>query len=257
MDKIRKALKLTLGLCISAISMALITMPPLTIIGIPTLIAGLGMSYDGLMKKDLKHNIFKVSRKNNELIENPLRIDRFIKCILGKNKVKNFLSESMDCFNQLDVYENNKKVRYTMKSHGFTKKRLEELQSLGYIEKLESKVQSNGKKKSFFFENLAMGNFKNLFKKKEKFDISFELTGKSFKNEEINKYIDYVVNKHNKPVEKNNKPVENKKVFQTQQEDKSSNMEIDTRTKIVELKKIREELINSREESIDRSINMR
>ena len=256
MNKIKKALKLVLGLGISAVSMALIAMPPLTIVGIPTLIAGLGMSYDGLMKKDLKHNIFKVSRKNNELIENPFRIDRFIKCALGKNKVKNFLSESMDCFNQLDVYENNEKVRYTMKSHGFTKKRLEELQSLGYIEKLESKVMDNGKKKSFFIENLAMGNFKNLFKKKEKFNMSFELTGKSFKNEEINKYIDYVVNKHNKPVE-NIKPVESKKVVQVSQEDKYNDREIDTRTKIVELKKIREELINSREENIDRSINMR
>jgi len=200
MEKLKKIIKLISGLGIASASLIIsLSFPLLTIVGIPTFIIGLSMSYDGLMKKDIKHNIFKVSKNENELIENPFRIDRFIKCMFGKNKVKNFLNESMNCFKQLDVYENNQKVKYKMKSHGFTKKRLEELQKLGYIENLETKVMYNGKKKSFFLENLAMGNFKQLFKKKEKFEMNFNLTGKSFYNEEIQKYVDYVVNKHNLP----------------------------------------------------------
>ena len=253
MDKLKKVIKLISGLCIAAISGALVLTPPLTVIGVPALIISLGMTYDGLMKKDLKHNIFKVSRKNNELIENPFRIDRFLKCLFGRNKFKNFLNESMDCFKQLDVYENEQKVKYTMKSHGFTKKRLEELEKMGYIENLESKIMYNGKKKSFFLENLAMGNFKKLFKKKEKFEMSFNLTGKSFYNEEINNYVDYVINKHSaKPLENmNNNSSNNISINREKNEiNKIDNKETtklnDIRDTIVDLQKRREELLNSK-----------
>ena len=55
MDKLKKVIKLISGLCIAAISGALVLTPPLTVIGVPALIISLGMTYDGLMKKDLKH----------------------------------------------------------------------------------------------------------------------------------------------------------------------------------------------------------
>jgi len=266
MGKFKQTIKLISGLGVSVISGILVVTPPLTIIGVPGLITGLGMSYDGLMKKDLKRNIFKVSRKENELIENPFRVDRFIKCALGKDKVKNFLNESMNCFRQLDVYENDTKVKYTMKSHGFTKKRLEELQKMGYIENLEIEPMYNGKKKSFFLENLAMGNFKQLFKKKQKFKMQFNLTGKNFYDKEVDDYVDYVVNKHKDTSNSNDfmskYNIENNNSSNVINSSNITNIgrentqEMDTHTKIIELKKVREELLNSNENNFDNQINM-
>ena len=238
MEKIKRILKITGGVILTSSSVIISSVfPPFLIPGIPLMIGGLGISYDGFMKQDLKKSVFKVNN-DNKLVENPFKIGKSISLMTKKDKVRNFLNESINAFKQLKVEENNNKITYKMETHGFVKKRLEELQQLGYLENVESKVQDNGKEKSFFLENLGMGNFKNLFKKKKKYDITFNLTGKSFDNNyiELSNYMDSVVNRK-KEQQKINKREEVKK------EEKSE--------RIIQI----EELQRRRQEIIDNSIN--
>lgn len=191
MEDAKQFLKLVGGLVGAAVSIALIASPPLTLIGIPLLFPSLEMAYNGTMKKDIKGIPFKVDR-HNKLVENPFGIIHSIKYALRKDKTENFMNDFIKSMSALTPGE-----EYKTDSHYFTLKRLQELQELGYIEDLQSEVKYGGKKQSYFIENIAMGNFRHPFKKKEKIAISFKVTGKDFNSEEIQDYVTALVNRKN------------------------------------------------------------
>lgn len=196
MKTLKKIVKLIVGLPVAVVSSVLITMPPLTLIAIPLFIEGVGLINDAISKQDTKNSFFKVGR-GDKLVENPFRLISTIKYALKKDKTKNFMNDFINCLSQIDVLKNGEPIKYKTDSHYFTYKRLKELEDMGYIENLNYKVKYNGKEKSFFLENIAMGNFKNAFKKKQKLAIEFNLTGKDFKSDEIKEYIESVSKRKN------------------------------------------------------------
>ena len=191
MEDVKQIFKLVGGLVGGAAAIVLIANPPLTLVGIPLLFPTLEMAYNGTVKKDIKGIPFKVDR-HNKLVENPFGIIRSIKYALRKDKTKNFMNDFIKSMSALTPGE-----EYKMDSHYFTLKRLQELQELGYIEDLQSEVKYGGKKQSYFFANIAMGNFKHPFKKKEKIAISFKVTGKDFNSDEIKDYVTALINRKN------------------------------------------------------------
>ena len=236
-ETMRKLAKLTIGLPVAVVSAVLITMPPFTIAAIPLFIEGVGLINDATSKKDTKNSFFKVSR-GDKLVENPFRLISTIKYSLKKDKTKNFMNDFINCLSQIDVKRNGEPIKYKTDSHYFTYKRLKDLEEMGYIENLSYKEKFNGKEKSFLLENIAMGNFKNAFKKKKKLTIEFNLTGKDFNCDEIKEYIDSVSKR--KQEEKEIETVEKNNVNSNTKENVNSDVNLHNNKTKEELLKLRE-----------------
>ena len=228
LDKIRHFIELLIcaGCIVSLNPIAML------VVAIPTLVVA-SKVVDDISGNKVKDSIFSVY-SNGKIYQNstshPLKL---LSIARDENKSNRFVEEALTMFTQLS--NKNKKgeeMTYKTKSQPMTLYLLRMLQKNGYITNLES---TKAEKKRLVFEKLFMGNLKDINKKTQMYNISFNLTDKDRNKEDL-------LNVFNKKVEV--KTEEYQKVVKQEEIKKEENV---SREKLVELKEYleREKEINN------------
>ena len=184
---------------------------------------------DDIHGNTIKNSIFSVYR-NGKIMQNTLaHPKKFLSFLSNKNKKDIFINETLEMFTQLkQKKENGKTIFYHTKSQPMTLYLLRTLRSNGYIENLKS--HEAGKMK-LFFEKIFLGSKPDMSKKYQMYRISFSLTDKERKKEDLLALLN----------KKNNKPENNiKQEVSEVEEIKENNKELT----IKELKEIRQQILS-------------
>ncbi len=223
MDKVRHFIELLV--CAGAI----VSLNPIAIgvAVIPTLVVA-SKVVDDISGNKVKDSIFSVysdGRIYQNSTAHPLKM---LSIARDENKAKRFEEEALTMFTQLNnTNKKGEEMTYKTKSQPMTLFLLRMLQKNGYITNLESK---KAEKKRLFFEKLFMGNLKDITKKTQMYDISFNLTDKDRNKEDL-------LNVFNKKKEEV-KVEEYQKVVSQEEVKKEENI---SREKLVEMKNYLEE----------------
>ena len=228
LDKIRHFVELLIcaGCIVSLNPIAML------VVAIPTLVVA-SKVVDDISGNKVKDSIFSVY-SNGKIYQNstshPLKL---LSIARDENKSNRFVEEALTMFTQLS--NKNKKgeeMTYKTKSQPMTLYLLRMLQKNGYITNLES---TKAEKKRLVFEKLFMGNLKDINKKTQMYNISFNLTDKDRNKEDL-------LNVFNKKAKV--KTEEYQKVVKQEEIKKEENV---SREKLVELKEYleREKEINN------------
>ena len=140
---------------------------------------------DDIRGNDIKDSIFSVTRSgyiHQNTLARPLR---FFSLITGKDKQQKFTEEALNMFTEVkDKDKNGEPIKYNTKSQILTLSLLKKLQRNGYVENLEYKESGHSR---LITEKLLLGNIKDIFKSKKHpmYDISFNLTDKERKKEDL------------------------------------------------------------------------
>ena len=178
LDKIRHFIELLI--CAGCI----VSLNPIAMLvaAVPTLVVA-SKVVDDISGNKVKDSIFSVY-SNGKIYQNstshPLKM---LSIARDKNKSNRFVEEALTMFTQLS--NKNKKgeeMTYKTKSQPMTLYLLRMLQKNGYITNLES---TKAEKKRLVFEKLFMGNLKDINKKTQMYNISFNLTDKERNKEEL------------------------------------------------------------------------
>jgi ribosomal protein S8 len=149
---------------------------------IPTLVVA-SKVVDDISGNKVKDSIFSVysdGRIYQNSTAHPLKM---LSIARDENKAKRFEEEALTMFTQLNnTNKKGEEMTYKTKSQPMTLFLLRMLQKNGYITNLESK---KAEKKRLFFEKLFMGNLKDINKKTQMYNISFNLTDKERNKEEL------------------------------------------------------------------------
>ena len=211
---------------------------PLSILLVPTGIISAARLSDDISGNEINNSIFSVS-KNGNIAQNSLgKPLRTLKAIFSKNKNELFMNESINMFTGLKTRNNSgNKIDYNTVSHAKTISLLKKLETNGYVENLKYEKK---KKSRLFLARLLIGNTNNLNRNKrvQMYDISFNLTDKERKKEDL-------INLINTPIEKKEEVIAKEPVIE--QNKTNENKEI--KDKIRELENQKEELINSQFEN--------
>ena len=202
-------------------------------VAIPTLVVA-SKVVDDIFGNKVKNSIFSVysdGRIYQNSTAHPLKM---LSIARDENKAKRFEEEALTMFTQLNnTNKIGEEMTYRTKSQPMTLFLLRMLQKNGYITNLESK---KAEKKRLVFEKLFMGNLKDIGKKTQMYNISFNLTDKDRNKEDL-------LNVFNKKKEEV-KTEEYQKVVKQEEIKKEENI---SREKLVELKEYLErekEIIN-------------
>ena len=202
-------------------------------VAIPTLVVA-SKVVDDISGNKVKDSIFSVysdGRIYQNSTAHPLKM---LSIARDENKAKRFEEEALTMFTQLNnTNKKGEEMTYRTKSQPMTLFLLRMLQKNGYITNLESK---KAEKKRLVFEKLFMGNLKDIGKKTQMYNISFNLTDKDRNKEDL-------LNVFNKKKEEV-KTEEYQKVVKQEEIKKEENV---SREKLVELKEYLErekEIIN-------------
>lgn len=202
-------------------------------VAIPTLVVA-SKVVDDISGNKVKDSIFSVysdGRIYQNSTAHPLKM---LSIARDENKAKRFEEEALTMFTQLNnTNKKGEEMTYRTKSQPMTLFLLRMLQKNGYITNLESK---KAEKKRLVFEKLFMGNLKDIGKKTQMYNISFNLTDKDRNKEDL-------LNVFNKKKEEV-KTEEYQKVVKQEEIKKEENI---SREKLVELKEYLErekEIIN-------------
>lgn len=152
-------------------------------------------------------NLFRVT-ESGRIHQNTLgHAIHFFKTFKNKDKIKVFVNETSDMFNQLEQFDNKGNlITYKTKSQPLTKYFLEKLEKDGYITNFKS---IDAGRSFLFFEKILFGNIKGLFKRYDKYKMSFNITGKKLDNNYIEymnsfiKYLNKITNSSTKKERKN------------------------------------------------------
>ena len=152
------------------------------VVAIPTLVVA-SKVVDDISGNKVKDSIFSVysdGRIYQNSTSHPLKM---LSIARDENKAKRFEEEALTMFTQLNnTNKKGEEMTYRTKSQPMTLYLLRMLQKNGYITNLESK---KAEKKRLFIEKLFMGNLKDIGKKTQMYNISFNLTDKDRNKEDL------------------------------------------------------------------------
>ena len=198
------------------------------ITSIPTLVTAAKLS-DDIHGNEIKNSIFSVYR-NGKIMQNTLAHPmKFASILSNKNKQDIFIDETLEMFMQLKKNKKNGKTMfYHTKSQSMTLYLLRTLSRNGYIENL--RYHKAGKMK-LFFEKIFLGSKPDMNKKYQMYRISFSLTDKERRKEDILSLL----NNTNKP-----------KVTECIKQEVSTKEEVkeEKELTIKELKEIRQQILS-------------
>lgn len=190
-------------------------------------------------------NLFRVT-KSGKIHQNTFGHPiHFFKTLKEKDRIKVFVKETSDMFNQLEQFDNKGNlITYKTKSQPLTKKLLKKIEKDGYITNFK---YIKAGRSSLFFEKILFGNIKGLFKRYMKYKMSFNITGKKM-DENYIKYIDSYINDLNKQANSSNKE---EKELKKKRKIENKNEKIKSRREqIRELNALKDSLLNEEKNNI-------
>ena len=138
----------------------------------------------------IKNSIFQVHMKhkiNQNALSKPVRA---LSCMLSKNKGEKVTEEAINLFKELDKCDyKGRPIEYKTVSQSKTKYLLKLAERDGYIEDFKCEPS---KCKNLVLEKIIVGNYKMVLKKEKMYKMSFILTDKEIKEEDI-KRLKYII----------------------------------------------------------------
>ncbi|MBQ9318434.1 MAG: hypothetical protein IJR82_02250 [Bacilli bacterium] len=227
-----------------AVLMLNLSFVPSALIFLPAAIMPACVLSNNIMQNQIEKNLFRVTKKGKiqqNSFGDPIH---FFKTLKEKDKQKVFIKEVANMFNQLEQYtDKGQLITYNTKSQPLTKYCLSQLADDGYITNFTFKKV---KKSSLFFEKLTLGNLNGLFKKYNKYLMTFNVTGKKLDDnyiELLNNSIKKRINSSSTSTEENIEDT----VPKTKQE-MVKDTHISREKEIRELKTLRESLVDDSEQ---------
>ncbi|MBR3117510.1 MAG: hypothetical protein IKF36_06565 [Bacilli bacterium] len=215
----------------SAVAAVITLNIPIIIAMVPVATISAAKLADDISGNEVDNSIFSVSN-DGKIVQNTLaKPFRFLKLLGKKDKTEAFKEEAVNMFIELkEKDDEGNKIEYSTVSHALTYKLLKDLEKNGYIEDLN---RTDAKESRLLFAKLTMGNSDVSSKKRKMYNISFKLTDKERRYEELLNLDQKREDTDNVVIVDNSKEIKN-------EEDR--NKEIEEQLRI--LKNYREELEN-------------